>query len=59
MLLRVHKSLCLVMSSGHYLTAEVLGSRFSIALKHTIIKHITTYTAIRGLVVSGVGAVSH
>lgn len=48
-----------VMSSRYYLAVKVLDSLFSIALKYTIIKHITTYTAIRLLVVNGVGAVSH
>ena len=41
------------------LAVKVLDSLFFIALKYTLIKHITTYTAIRLLVVNGVGAVSH
>lgn len=48
-----------VMSSGYYLAVKVLDSLFFIALKYTLIKHITTYRAIRLLVVNGVGTVSH
>lgn len=47
------------MSSGSYLAVKVLDSLFFIALKYTTIEHITTYTAIRLLVVNGVGVVSH